>query len=80
MSTHFTSFTRAATGGVGVTVRGGPSTSNVRLTVADEGAAILVIGGPTEGSGLTWWQVMLDDAEQTEGWVAADFLTPTGEP
>ena len=68
----------ANTGDNGVTVRGGPSTSNVRLLTAAEGRVMLVIGGPEQGGDFTWWQVRLDDG--TEGWVAGDFLLPAAAP
>ena len=64
----------------GVTVRGGPSTSNAQITVADEGALLLVIGGP-EADGVNdrlWWQIQLADG--TEGWAAGDFLAPAAGP
>ena len=63
---------------VGVSLRGGPSTDNIRLLLIEEGTPILVIGGPEEGSGLIWWQVRVEDG--TEGWVAGDFLIPAGAP
>lgn len=66
------------TSGVGVTVRSGPTTSNERLLVAPEDEVLLVIGGPTEGSGFTWWEVQVD--EETTGWIAADFLEPVPAP
>lgn len=66
------------TGGVGVTVRGGPSTSNQPVTVAGEGSILLVLGGPTAGGEFQWWQVRLQDG--TEGWVAGDFLEPAAAP
>jgi len=66
------------TGGAGLVVRGGPSTSNVQVTLADEGSYLLVIGGPEEGSDFLWWQVELEDG--TEGWVAARFLEPAAAP
>lgn len=66
------------TGGVGVTVRGGPSTNNVALFIADEGSVVQVLDGPSTGSSFEWWQVELDDG--TAGWVAADFLRPTEQP
>lgn len=66
------------TGGVGVTVRGGPSTSNVRMTVASEGSIVYVLGGPTQADDLLWWQVRLADG--VEGWVASDFLAPAAAP
>jgi uncharacterized protein YraI len=70
----------ANTEGAGVTVRGGPSTSNAQITVADEGEVLLVIGGPEadEGGGRIWWQVELED--ETQGWVAGEFLLPTAAP
>lgn len=66
------------TGGVGVTVRNGPSTSNVPVTVAAENAIILVLEGPTAGGEYQWWRIRLGDG--TEGWVAGDFLTPSAAP
>ena len=66
------------TGGVGVTVRNGPSTSNVPVTVAGENSAVLVIEGPTPGGAYQWWRVRLPDG--TEGWVAGDFLAPAAAP
>ena len=63
---------------IGVSLRGGPSTDNIRLFLVPEGAAIRVIGGPEEGSGFIWWQVRLEDG--TEGWVAGDFLVPAAAP
>ena len=66
------------TDGFGVTVRGGPSTSNAQITVADEGALLLVIGGPEADNERLWWQVQLEDG--TEGWAAGDFLAPAAGP
>lgn len=68
----------ANTDNIGVSLRGGPSTDNIRLELVPEGEAILVIGGPEEGSGFIWWQVRLEDG--TEGWVAGDFLVPGVAP
>ncbi|MCA9924004.1 MAG: SH3 domain-containing protein [Anaerolineales bacterium] len=68
----------ANTDDFGVTVRGGPSTSNVPLLIADEGTVLLIIGGPEEAGGFLWWQVQLADG--TEGWAAGSFLIPTAAP
>lgn len=68
----------ANTENIGVSLRGGPSTDNIRLELVPEGEALLVIGGPEEGSGFIWWQVRLADG--TEGWVAGDFLVPSAAP
>ncbi len=68
----------ANTGGVGVTVRGGPSVNNAPITVASDGTIIFVLGGPEEGNDLLWWNIRLDD--DTEGWAAADYLEPSAAP
>ncbi len=68
----------ANTDNIGVTVRGGPSTSNVSLLVAPEGTLILVLDGPQSANDFLWWQVQLEDG--TEGWVAGDFLVPAAGP
>lgn len=68
----------SGTGEAGLTVRGGPSTDNVRVQRATEGTLMLVIGGPEEGGDYIWWQVRLLDG--TEGWVAQDFLAPVAAP
>lgn len=65
------------TANIGVSLRGGPSTDNIRIELVAEGANLLVIGGPEEGSGFEWWQVRMDDG--TEGWIAADFLVPSAQ-
>jgi hypothetical protein len=66
------------TGGIGLVLRGGPSTSNVQIMLVDEGSYLLVIGGPQEGSDFLWWQVEVE--EGVEGWVAAQFLEPAAAP
>lgn len=66
------------TDNVGVTVRGGPSTSNAPLTVAAEGSTLLILDGPEEANEFLWWQVRLEDG--TEGWVAGDFIEPIAAP
>ena len=68
----------ANTDGLGVTVRGGPSTRNVALAIAEEGTILLIINGPEEADGFNWWQVLMDDG--TEGWAVNDFLEPAAAP
>jgi hypothetical protein len=70
--------TVANTEGLGVILRGGPSTDNIRIELIDDGVTFLVIDGPVEGSDLFWWHVQLDDG--TDGWVASDFLAPAARP
>lgn len=66
------------TGGVGVTIRNGPSTANLIVVVAAEGSKLLLLEGPTAGGDYQWWRVRLPDG--TEGWAAGDFLTPSAAP
>ncbi len=66
------------TGGVGVRVRGGPSTSNAQVIVAPEGEVVLVLDGPEEGNDFIWWQIQTDDG--SAGWVVADYLAPAARP
>ena len=68
----------SGTGEAGVTVRGGPSTSNAILTVANEGDLLLIIGGPESANDLLWWNVELEDG--TQGWAAGLYLTPAAAP
>jgi hypothetical protein len=68
----------ANTGGVGVTVRNGPSTRNLPVLVAAEGSIVLVLDGPEEADSFRWWQIRLGDG--TEGWAAGDFLLPAAAP
>lgn len=70
----------SGTGEFGVTVRGGPSTNNVDITVAPEGTLLYVFGGPEADAQVErlWWQVRLTDG--TEGWVAGEFLAPAAAP
>ena len=66
------------TGGVGVTIRNGPSTSNLPVIVSAEGSILLILEGPTAGGDYEWWRVRLPDG--TEGWAAGDFLVPSAAP
>lgn len=68
----------SGTGAAGLTIRGGPSTDNVRIQRAAEGTLMMIIGGPEEGGEFIWWEVRLLDG--TEGWVAGQFLTPAPAP
>lgn len=70
----------ANTDGFGINLRGGPSTSNALIDLVDEGALVLVIGGPEadEANNRLWWQLQLEDG--TEGWAAGEFLVPAAGP
>lgn len=68
----------ANTDDIGVSLRAGPSTDNLRLQLVPEGSYFLVLGGPEEASGFIWWQGRLEDG--IEGWIAGDFLVPAAAP
>ncbi len=68
----------ANTGGVGVRVRGGPSTSNAQVVIAPEGAVVLVLDGPEAANDFLWWQIRMADG--TEGWTVSDYLIPAARP
>ena len=68
----------ANTSGVGVRMRGGPSTDDTLLLVLGEGEVGLITSGPAEGSGFSWWELQLADG--TKGWVVSEFLLPSAEP
>ena len=59
-------YTIAATGGQGVNLRDGPSTSARVLTTLAEGSAIEVIGDPVPGAGGPWRNVR---SGGREGWI-----------
>jgi hypothetical protein len=68
----------ANTDGIGVSLRGGPSTDSSRILTVPEGMILLVVDGPREANNFFWWQVQLDDG--SEGWVAGDFIIPAAAP
>ena len=68
----------ANTDNIGVSLRAGPSTDNLRLQLVPEGSFVLILGGPVEGNGFIWWQAQLEDG--IEGWIAGDFLVPSAQP
>lgn len=68
----------ANTDGVGVTVRGGPSTINAGVTIAPEGAMVLILDGPEEGNDFLWWHIELEDG--TDGWAVSNYLIPAARP
>ena len=65
------------TGGAGLSIRDEAGTTANRVSVADEGSGLLVVGGPVESEGYTWWLVRDELNSQIEGWAVQDFLSPT---
>ncbi|MGD9099015.1 MAG: SH3 domain-containing protein [Anaerolineae bacterium] len=68
----------------GLSFRDAASTDGAKLQVLDTGAVLLVVGGPQDSGGYTWWKLRkLDDG--AEGWSAAKsgddvFLEPASAP
>jgi hypothetical protein len=62
----------AGTGVSQLRVRQLPGTDTVTVRIVPDGSQFVVIGGPEEIGGYTWWKV--DDQSGTAGWVAAEFL------
>ncbi len=64
------------TDGVPLMGRAAATTDAEIVARFEDGATLVVIGGPVEAAGLTWWQV---EGEEGAGWSAADYLESTEE-
>lgn len=67
----------ADTGNAGLSIRVEASTAGERLGVAQDGETLLVVGGPEEADGYTWWFLRDELNSAREGWAVEDFLQPT---
>jgi hypothetical protein len=67
----------SGTGNAGLSIRAEPDTNAERRDVANEGEVLIVVSGPQEGDGYTWWFVRDEANPEREGWAAEDFLTPS---
>jgi len=66
------------TQGAGLRMRAEPSTDAAVDFVAMDDEVFLVIGGPVEADGYTWWQLRAPYDETRSGWSAQDFLDLIG--
>jgi hypothetical protein len=64
------------TGSAGLSLRENPGTGTERIDVAADGETFLVVAGPEEADGYTWWLLRDENDPQREGWAAATYLTP----
>lgn len=64
------------TGNAGLSIREEASTAGERVDVAQEGDTLLVVGGPEEAEGYTWWFLRDELNSAREGWAVEDFLAP----
>jgi hypothetical protein len=65
----------ANTGADGLSLRTTPATDGERIALLPEGAALTPTGQEQQVEGRRWRQVR--DGQGREGWVAADFLSPS---
>ncbi len=68
----------------GLSFRDAASTEGVKLLVLDTGSMLMVIDGPQDSGGYTWWKLRKLDDNQ-EGWSASSsgediFLEPVSAP
>lgn len=66
------------TDGFGVNIRLGPGTSNELLDIAQEGSHGLILSGPVDADGFTWWELELENGQV--GWAVQRFLSPSAQP
>ena len=62
----------AGTGVSQLRVRQLPGTDSLTVKIVPDGTRFVVVGGPEQVGGYTWWKV--DDQSGTVGWVAGQFL------
>jgi hypothetical protein len=66
----------SGTGNIGLSIRAEAGVNAERVSVAQEGERLLVVGGPRQADNYTWWFVR-DELDPTrEGWAAQDFMIP----
>lgn len=67
---------QAIVGSNGLNVRGGPGTNYPILTFAKGGTRYDIVGKTQDGS---WWQVCCIGAKNDKGWMAAKYVTTSGD-
>jgi hypothetical protein len=67
------------TDGAGLRMRGEPGLSGAVNFTALDAEVFLVIDGPVEADGYTWWHLEAPYDQTRNGWSAGDFLIPLEE-
>lgn len=62
------------TDGEGVRLRTAPSLEGTIVGLGQDEEVYQILGGPTEGSGYIWWQIVKIDDPTRQGWAVATFL------
>ncbi len=68
----------SGTEGLGLSLREEPA--GLRLGIAAEGEVFVVLDGPRQADGLTWWKLMDREDQARQGWAAANYLEPVEHP
>ncbi len=69
----------SGTEGAGLRMRSQPSLGGEINFTAMDSEVFLVIGGPVEADGYTWWHLEAPYDQTRNGWSAGEFLTPIEE-
>ena len=67
------------TGGAGLRMRGEPGLDGPINFSAMDSEVFLVIEGPVDADGYTWWHLEAPYDRNRNGWSAAEFLSPIKE-
>ncbi len=63
-----------ATAGARLNIRESPGTDAIVIAKVESGTRLVVVDGPSQADGHTWWQVRLPDG--TIGWAVEEWLKP----
>ncbi|MCO6449680.1 MAG: hypothetical protein J5I90_02715, partial [Caldilineales bacterium] len=66
----------AGTEGEGARFRSGPGTEYITVVILKDGDQLVVVGGPEQSDGFTWWRLQAQDGKI--GWTIEDVLEPAG--
>lgn len=69
----------SGTGGAGLRMRGQPGLAGSINFSALDSEVFLVIDGPVDADGYTWWHLEAPYDPSRNGWSAGEFLTPIEE-
>ena len=69
----------SGTDGAGLRMRSEPGLNGTVNFTALDAEAFLVIDGPVEADGYTWWHLEASYDQTRNGWSAGDFLSPIEE-
>ncbi|MGD1995448.1 MAG: hypothetical protein PVH62_01600 [Anaerolineae bacterium] len=76
----------SGTEGAGVSLRQQPDVNSPRIStdltlgVGQEGEVFIVVDGPRQTGGYTWWLVQDAEDEARKGWAVGNYLQPVEHP